>query len=143
MPSKINPAATAEITLGEYVSGGDRFEAMRPGYQAVKDQQKAPRFQLPVLDGRIDAERNALVLRTAPHTAAVHYSVALRDGPEERRPADETKRELWQRAAIDLAMDLSGVEARWRDASGQERWHGWLPHADLAVARPFTAPSAP
>lgn len=62
-------AARAVITMGEYVSGGDRFESMRPGYQAVKDQQKVARYQLPVLAGTHDAARNAMVLQTVARRA--------------------------------------------------------------------------
>jgi len=43
---------------------------------------------------------------------------------------------------IDLAASLHGVEASWRSADGKTSWSGWLPHADLAVAREFTAGSA-
>ena len=139
---RFKDAAThAVLTMGEYVSGGDRFESMRPGYQAVKDQQKAPRYQFPILEAKIDGAANAIVLRTVPRTAALFYSVALRDGPTPRRQNDEAKRELWQHAAIDLEMDLSGVAATWKPEQGGAGWSGWLPHLDLGVARAFTAPS--
>ena len=43
---------------------------------------------------------------------------------------------------IDLAASLNGVEATWRSEDGKTNWSGWLPHADLAVARDLTAGSA-
>jgi putative heme-binding domain-containing protein len=137
-----NLAAQAVIAMGEYVSGGDRFESFRPGYQAVKDQQKVPRYQLPVLSARIDAEQNALVLQTAPRTAALNYSISWRDGAEAERPHDAKRHELRQLAAVDIQADFGGVQTRWLDAGGTERWSGWLPHIDLGVARAFTEPSA-
>jgi putative heme-binding domain-containing protein len=135
---KASPTENATMTMGEYVSSGDRFESIRPGYQAVKDQQKAPRFQLPILRVAQDSERAAVVLHTVARTAAVNYAIAL---PDAERASDPAKRELRQRAAIDIGMNLSGVRARWRDAAGAEKWHGWLPHLDLAVARAFTRAS--
>ncbi|HEY8993488.1 MAG TPA: c-type cytochrome, partial [Lacunisphaera sp.] len=137
-----NLTTRAEITMGEYVSGGDRFESFRPGYQAVKDQQKSPRYQLPVLSAHIDAEPRALVLQTAPRTAALHYSISWRDGADAERPLDAQRHELRQLAAVDIQADLGGVQTRWLDATGAERWNGWLPHLDLSVARALTEPSA-
>lgn len=137
-----NLAARAEIVTGEYVSGGDRFESFRPGYQAVKDQQKAPRYQLPVLSARVDADRRTLVLQTAPRTAALNYSISWRDGAEAERPHDAARHELRQLASVDIQADLGGVQARWLDATGAEQWSGWLPHVDLGVSQALTAPSA-
>jgi len=42
-------AKRTTITKGNYVSAGDRFESIRPGYQAVQDQLMAPRYDVPVL----------------------------------------------------------------------------------------------
>jgi putative heme-binding domain-containing protein len=135
-------AAQAMITMGEFVTGGDRLESFRPGYQAVKDQQKVPRYQLPVLSARIDVERRALVLQTAPRTVAFNYSISWRDGADVNRPHDTKKHEWRQLAAVDIQADLGGVQTRWRDATGAEQWSGWLPHVDLGVARALTEPSA-
>src|SRR2546427_3899277 len=43
---------------------------------------------------------------------------------------------------IDLLTDLTGVEAQWESAEGKESWVGWLPDADLQVARELTRGSA-
>ena len=36
---------------------------------------------------------------------------------------------------------MSGIEATWVSADGSQRWEGWLPHLDLAVARELTSGS--
>lgn len=111
-------AAGAAITMGEYVTGGDRFESMRPGYQAVKDQQKVARYHLPVLSGGLDSTRNALVLRTVARPSAVGYSIAL---PDAERPVDPAKREL-----------RSSRRSMWRWTSAARRRHGATPPARFA-----------
>jgi putative heme-binding domain-containing protein len=95
------------------------------------------------LAAHIDAEQQALVLQTTPRTTALHYSISWRDGAEANRPHDPQQHELRQLAAVDIQADLGGVQTRWLDATGTERWNGWLPHLDLRVARAFTTPSAP
>jgi putative heme-binding domain-containing protein len=50
--------------------------------------------------------------------------------------------ELPQSPEIDLAYDLSGVEANWQPAAIDVPWHGWIPHLDLAAARKLTTASA-
>jgi putative heme-binding domain-containing protein len=133
--------ASAAVMMGEYVVGGDRFESFRPGYQAVKDQQKLPRYQLPILSAELDAAHNAVVLHTGPRKAALNYSIGWRESAAANRPYDEKRHELPQQPAVDLQFDLTGAEAHWRAANGNEQWSGWLPHLDLAAARAFTAPS--
>ena len=39
----------SEITMGRYVTAGERFESFRPGYQAVKFQREVKRYGLDVL----------------------------------------------------------------------------------------------
>ncbi len=129
------------IEYGRYVSAGDRFELHRPGYQAVQDQLRTPRFDLPVVGVQVTSDRRTLIVQTAPHPEAVSYAVTL---PGLGRPAsaDEKKKELPQAPETDLRYDLSGVEALWRPKSGEGGWDGWLPHLDLDVARKLTAASA-
>jgi putative heme-binding domain-containing protein len=115
------------LERGLYVSAADRFESFRPGYQAVKDQMAAPRFEVPVLAVSVSADRRELTLITAPRTAAMNYALTLPG-----LAATE----------IDLASDLTGVTAEWKSSDGQESWSGWLPHPDLAVAHAMTAGSA-
>ena len=123
-PEKLRDLAKrATITQGLYVAAGDRFETFRPGYQVVKDQQAAPRFDVPVLGASLSADRREIALTTPPRTAAVNYAIALPD-------------------SLDLASDLTGVEAEWKSSDGKESWRGWLPHPDLAIARDILSASA-
>ncbi|HEX4646855.1 MAG TPA: c-type cytochrome [Verrucomicrobiae bacterium] len=131
-----NLTKQSTITMGRYVTAGDRFESFRPGYKAVEDQLKLPRFALRVLSAGITADNRSLVLQTAPRTEAVNYALTI--PLFSAIPAQATGPEN----TIDLLSDLTGVEATWRDASGKNTWSGWLPHLDLAAAREFTAASA-
>lgn len=130
------------LTQGTYAAAGDRFETFVPGYKVVKDQSKVKRADLAVLSAGVAEDLHAVVLRSAPRTAALNYAVKLPDGLAVDRPRDAARRELPQQAAIDVLTDLTGVEAEWRDATGRVGWSGWLPHIDLAVAQALTAPSA-
>jgi putative heme-binding domain-containing protein len=120
-----NLTANAAIDMGKYVTAGNRFEPMHPGYPAVQRQLAVPRYKLPILSAGISADGRAVALRTTPCAEAVNYGItvgcALGD--------------------IDVLSDLAGFEAQWRAANGKERWSGWLPHPDLGVARAFTAAS--
>jgi putative heme-binding domain-containing protein len=112
---------------GAYVSPGDRFERFRPGYQAVKDQMSAPRWEFPILSAGLSPDARSILLRTAGREEAFNYALSLSHSP-------------WGEA--ELGFDLTGVEARWTAADGRERWTGWLPHFDLAAARGLTRGSA-
>jgi putative heme-binding domain-containing protein len=129
-------AKKASIEYGQAVRPGDRFESLRPGYEAVGRQLAAPRFEVPILSAQVSADRRTLLLATAPHPEASSYALTL---PRWRAVQE---RGLPQVAEMDLGYDLSGVEASWKPESGAASWSGWLPHPDLAVARAFTAASA-
>jgi putative heme-binding domain-containing protein len=132
-------AARAVIEYGPYVSAGDRFEHLRPGYQVVQDQLEAPRHRLPVLGLQLTPDRRTLILATAAHPRAVSYALTL---PGLGRPVRFSGKELPQVPETDLAYDLTGVEATWQAKGSAEEWSGWLPHLDLTAARDFTAGSA-
>lgn len=136
-----NLAARVKAEGGAFVGAGDRFEVNRPGYAVVQMQRDAPRETLPVQGVSVSADRRTLILTTAAHLQAVNYALTL---PGLGRPLapDARAKELPQQPAIDLGYDLTGAAAEWRAASGQGTWQGWLPHLDLAVARPLTAGSA-
>ncbi len=129
-------AARSAISMGRYVTAGNRFESFHPGYDAVQRQLEAPRLRLPVLSGGITADNCSIVLETTPRTEAVNYAVTLPYAPGSNDPA-----RLNSYHDIDVLSDLTGVEAVWRDSWGKVRWTGWLPHLDLTVDRAFTAPS--
>lgn len=122
-------ATQVSMTMGKYVSAGDEFEALRPGYQAVKNQRTMPRFALPVESARLANDQRSLLVTTGERSESVNYAMTL---PGALTGSD---------AQIDLQTDLTGVEAAWQATSGGD-WIGWLPHLDLAVARGFTVGSA-
>jgi putative heme-binding domain-containing protein len=134
-------AGKAVIDYGRYVAAGDRFELHRPGYQAVQDQLRTPRYDLPVVGVQVTKDRRTLLVQTAPHPEAAGYALTL---PGLGRPAtdDARKKELPQVAETDLRYELCGAEASWRPKAGDGEWVGWLPHVDLDVAHPLTAGSA-
>jgi putative heme-binding domain-containing protein len=127
------------IDRGQYVAAGDRFEQLRPGYAAVARQVNLPRFDVKVLGAALSPDRRTLIIATAPHRAATGYAITL---PGIGRDRPTSGGELPQSSAIDLAYDLSGVEATWQPAGVELPWHGWLPHVDLAASRRFTTASA-
>ncbi|MCI0745115.1 MAG: hypothetical protein L0Y58_06900, partial [Verrucomicrobia subdivision 3 bacterium] len=130
-----NLARSTKITLGRYVSAGDQFETLRPGYRVVQEELATPRYEIPVLSASLSSDRRSVSLLSAARHAAVNYAVTL---PRSAGPA--SKDELPQHAAIDLVTDLSGVETEW--AGSGTNWTGWLPHLELAVSKEFTLASA-
>ncbi len=122
-------AAGATVTMGKYVTAGEEFEVLRPGYQAVKNQRTMPRYELPVIAAQVTSNRHEIILQTAPRTEAVNYALKLPGAL------------AGVRDAIEVQTDLSGVEAEWKAARGTESWSGWLPHLDLTAARGLTVGS--
>lgn len=120
---ELDPAAWTEtarrtwIEGGKYVGAADRFETIRPGYGVVQMQQKQIRRTIAVKDARLAEDRRSLIFETEPRTAAVNYALAL---PHR----------------VDLAHDLTGVQADWRGNDGTSCEY-YLPHPDFAAARHF------
>lgn len=132
-----NLAAQSVISMGKYVTAGNRFESFHPSYAAVERQMAVPRYRLPVLSAGVTADNDAIVLETTPRVEAVNYAVTIPYTPAADDPARNSPYH-----DIDVLSDLTGVEAQWRDAHGKVRWSGWIPHLDLSVAEGLTAPSA-
>ena len=112
----------SRIESGKYVSAGDRFETIRPGYQVVYDQLASPRYLHEILSTQLTPDRRTVTLVTRPRLEGVNYAVTLPSAHSD----------------IDLLTDLTGVEATWKSNDGKEGWSGWLPHMDLKVARELT-----
>jgi putative heme-binding domain-containing protein len=123
------------IEAGRYVSAGDRFETMRPGYQVVRDQIAAPRRWVEVQSLSLSADRRTLVLRVPRQTEAVSYAVTL-----PTPVAWQTKGALAQKPEIDVALTLNGIQATLE--TGGQSSKIVLPHSTPAVARAFMAGSA-
>lgn len=138
-PEQLRDAASRiSIDYGRYVSAGDRFEALRPGYQVVADQMTAPRYELGVHGVQMTPDRRTLIVATDRHPAALRYAVTL-----SQIHRDEPAEGLRQVPEVDLDYGLTGVQATWQSPDGKTEWTGWLPHLDLQAARELTQASAP
>ena len=146
-----NLSKEAKITQGKYAQAGDRFEGMWPGYQVIKDQKATPRYNVPVLGISLSADQRTLSILTPPRTAAVNYSIELpglarsaeqKLGQSEKANSSRADARRSEYPDIDLVANLNGVQAEWKSADGKEEWKGWLPHADLNIAKIFTQGSA-
>lgn len=131
---RINPSMEftneCTVTMGRYVTAGERFESFRPGYQVVKWQQTMPRFELPIKLAHLGGQSSSFVLHTGGADEAVDYAVTL---PGAVAGGDRD---------IDVLADLTGVTAQYELARDGSVWSGWLPHPDLTAARGLTVGSA-
>lgn len=124
-------AKQTKITYGQYVRAGDRFEVLKPPYQAVQMQTMSPRFNLPVYGASLTNDGRTLLLQTAPMRHAVHYGIKL---PGMGRPPFDAKLprgQLPQHPEIDLNFTLNGLISSEKEASGRanQRWLAHLGHA--------------
>jgi len=132
-------SSSLAIEYGRYVAAADRFEALWPGYQAVQDQLRAPRYELPVQAIQVMPDRRTLILSTAEHPEAASYAVTL---PGLGRRATSNAAEIAQVPETDLQYNLCGVEASWRAKPDGSTSTIWLPHLDFQVAQSLTAQSS-
>ncbi len=132
----------AEITQGQYVGAGDRFESKRPGYAVVYNQLSSPRYDLPVESVSVSPDGRTIVLRTPPSDAAANYSISLAHFERDQSPAGNPP----QYPDVELVADASGVQVDWEPDNGgagnENAWQGWFPHLDLSVAKNLTHGSA-
>lgn len=136
----LDPAATSNlagqrISFGEHVRAADRFEAHTPPYKAVQAQQASAKGTLRIAAAALSEDRRTLLLATDPHPGAVTYALTLPGS----KPAGSPE----EGVAIDLAYDLTGVEATWDDGrdGSAPTWAGTWPHLDPDVTRALTAGS--
>jgi len=137
----IKTFAGTKIEYGEHVRAADRFENLKPPYEVVKQQEKAPRGTLPIVAARLSEDRRTLILTTHPHPQPVHYAISL--------PMNLVDPQADPAATIELDYSLHGVEARWsakqQASKSTPRTNGfvghahgsksmWLPHRDVQVA---------
>lgn len=133
-------AMKVDITAGRYVTAGDRFEVIRPGYEVVQSQQASPRKPIAVYSASLTADRRLLVLATESQAEAVNYGIQLPGMGRQRETS--TPGSLPQEAAIDLDFSLSGVHAKWiptsagtRAGETDETNDVVLPYVDFDVTR--------
>jgi putative heme-binding domain-containing protein len=126
-----------EIIYGEQVRAGDRFEVLRPGYEAVKEQQRAERRRLAVEGAALSADRRTILLRTRPHPFRSHFAlqVASKSGQlDTELDYDLCGAEaVWTRAPA----PKSGTPAQSPTAAAVAAWSGWLPHFDPGACATF------
>ena len=159
-----NLRARTSIAYGQFVAAGDRFETLRPGYAAVKQQTASQRDPLPLLGVSVTPDRRTLVIATAPHSTAVQYALTLPElgnaesreskdkSPEpakkappssDAQPSTGNTQPLPQQSQIDLAYSLNGVLATWEpDDKTRLGWSGVLPHLDFDVCETFSTADA-
>lgn len=125
------------MEAGAFVSAGDRYETIRPGYQVVRDQMAAPRRWVPVDSLTLSADRRALILHTPRQSEAVTYAVTLPVPAAWRVPAEGG---IEQRAEMDVAITLNGIEATLESSGETSRII--LPHPSMAVTKALTQGSA-
>ncbi len=121
------------IEAGRFVSAGDRYETVRPGYQVVRDQMATPRRWVDLLGLSLSNDLRTLVLRVPRQTEPVGYAITL--------PVPETWRGqggLPQKPEMDLAVMLNGLQAE----LAAEKQRVVLPHPSLAVSRELTRGSS-
>lgn len=117
--SILDSLSAARIEGGQHVDAGDRFEVLKPPYEAVREQEARPRQRLRILGGRLTDQQRTLVLATEPHPPAAAYALEL---PGVRdRPGQPP-------ATVELRYTWNGWQTR-----GPSQESGWLPHSDPAV----------
>lgn len=135
-PAVTNNLGGQHISFGEHVQAADRFEAHKPPYKAVQIQQASPRGKLRIAAATLAKDRLTLLLATDPHPESATYALTL--------PWSKPTGSLEAVSTIDLAYDLTGVEATWDDGreGSAPAWAGSWPHFDVEVTRALMAGSA-
>ena len=130
--SVTNRLDAVKVEFGEYVSAADRLETLKPPYEAVNRQEATPRGSLRVVSARLSSDHRTLALTTDPQSQSVHYALTL--------PGVKAADSTLPPATVDLAYELTGVEANWfgRGKQNLPGWSGWLPHVDWQVNTAFT-----
>lgn len=124
------------IEYGEHVRAGDRFETMVPPYAVVRAQQMKPRFLLPVASAALTADQRTMVLNTPQIPKKTHLAVSLPFAKPATEGATKVGALPAQHPQVDMDLSTDGLQTAWI-AKGQQSaaWTGWLPHADLSVAK--------
>ena len=124
-------AGRARLEAGRYVSAGDRFEVIRPGYQVVRDQMGSPRRAVPVQGLSLDRDGRTLVVKVPRQTEPVGYGLTLPLPEGWRQPGG-----VAQRMELDVLVTLQGVQVPSAVGEGSEIW----PSTSLAVNQALALP---
>ncbi len=137
--------SAVELTFGDAVRAGDRFETKKPGYQARQEEGGDRRFRLPVKGVSLADEGRTVVVRTDPHPS---YLARTPSTPAAhawnwfalRLPVPDVDGAAAVGQSIELDYTLTGVVAHWQgEAAAQSVW---LPHTDLGASHVLTRGSA-
>jgi putative heme-binding domain-containing protein len=124
------------IEAGRFVSAGDRYETVRPGYQVVRDQMGAPRRWVEVLGLSMSQDQRTLILRVPRQTEPVGYAVTLPLPDRWIRTGG-----IEQKAEMDVALAMNGTLAQVKTGAG-EVTACVLPHPAPWVSRELCDGSA-
>ena len=114
-PSPTPPSLRPVVRRGLHHRAGDDFETMRPGYEVIKLQQRAPVTEVKGLKPGWSDDGRTLYLGQSPLAAAETHSIQVAP-------------------AFELDTALTGIEVTWLDADKTER-QTCLPHLDTTVNR--------
>jgi mono/diheme cytochrome c family protein len=128
--------ADVKIEGGPFVSAGDRFEVVRPGYQVVRDQLATPRRWIDVLGLTLSQDHRTLGLRVPRQTEPVNYAITL----PQLEPW-KTSGGISQHPQMDLQVTLNGLAASVKTSDGKEQ-STVLPHPSLAASATLATSSA-
>jgi putative heme-binding domain-containing protein len=113
----------------------DRSNPIAGGSNSKIDSSVDRRGKLRIAAARVDDDGMMLVLATDPHPREALYTAKLTG----IRPAGVNSMPV----GVDLAYDLSGVDAAWDDGTEDAKpaWNAWWPHCDPAVVKAHTTGS--
>lgn len=130
-----NVQKKVRIEAGQYAGAGDRFEAIRPGYQVVRDQLGALRKWVDLLGLALSGDRRTLILHVPRQTEALTYAITL-PLPEKWKQSGG----ISQHAEMDVALTLEGIAAA--VTAGGKEYHTVLPHGSLKASAELSRGSA-
>jgi putative heme-binding domain-containing protein len=118
------------IEAGAFVSTGDRYEVIRPGYQVVRDQMAEPRRDVDVLALTLSGDRRTVILNVPKQTEPVNYAITL------PLPLSWQSKQsaIAQQPEMDVLATLNGALVQ----AGNARIV--VPHPDAAICRQLLAP---
>lgn len=123
--------AKLRVEAGRYVSAGDRFEIMRPGYQVVRDQMAEPRRWVELFGFSLSADHRTMSIRVPRQTEPVNYGITLPLPAGWKQPGG-----LAQHPQMDLLATLNGCVA------GNSTHSCVMPHPSLAASAILTEGSS-
>jgi hypothetical protein len=130
-------AGSIELIGGPYVQAGDNYASLKPPYEVVKEQSKAPREKIAILAVSTTPDLRNIHVTTEALRSDWQYNVRL---PSTEQTATEESRKV-----MDLSFELTGGYATWLSPVGSKQMESveiTLPHLDSQVARKLTVGSS-